>query len=82
MTPEVDMASESLAQALALVAKDEETKKDRDAFIARLRQEREDIDKALVALGAKRQRRTNAAKPKRGRPAGSKNQAKVVEVAA
>lgn len=58
------------AESLLATAAEVETKK--AALIAELTAQRQNIDEALVALGAKRKRKV--AEPKRkGRPPGSKN---------
>ena len=67
-----------LAEAEALIRDRAEMDKKKEVLIASLRQQRESIDKALVALGAKRVRKARA---KVGRPVGSRNK-KNVEVTA
>ena len=61
----------ALEKAQALIGQTEKAAAQKAELIAELRAQRESIDQALVALGAKRVRRA-AAKP-RGRPVGSRN---------
>jgi hypothetical protein len=68
------------AEKLLTMAKETEAQK--AALIAELTAQRQSIDEALVALGAKRRRKSAEPKAKRtGRPVGSKNKPRNAQVA-
>ena len=70
---ETEVQTTPTEEARVLLFNIQEHEQQKAQLITRLQEQRQQIDQALIDLGAKRKRTRKAAPAKRGRPAGSKN---------